>query len=45
MKQYGASTRVNLADDRAGMGQNTRFDYITQQRLEASIEFSLTKDI
>ena len=35
----------NPAHDRAGMGQHTRFEYITQQQLEALVEFSLTKDI
>ena len=35
----------NPAHDRAGMGQHTQFEYITQQQLEALVEFSLTKDI
>ena len=35
----------NLAHDRTGMGQHTRFEYFTQQQLEALVEFSLTKDI
>ena len=35
----------NPAHDRTGMGQHTRFEYITQQQLEGLVELSLTKDI
>ena len=34
----------NPAHDRSGMGQHTRFEYITHQQFEALVEFS-TKDI